>query len=317
MAMLFVFPCGAVRASPSCITDSTTPVRKRLRGRVAYDGTNYNGWQFQENGRTIQAEIEKVLRRRFGHPVRVVGASRTDTGVHARGQAFHVDVPIEFAPSDDQELYKLEFVINQMLPDDVRVMRLGHAPYHRSKRFEPSLKDTGDLQLIERTHLWSAMYDATGKSYSYSFSVAPVLDPMLRLYCYREWRVAKFGFSEQRLHDAAARFVGTHDFTAFANSCHKSQGIKSPVEINPMRTIRSIEIVNESPDRFRLEFSIDGAFYKMIRNIMGTLLDISCFQLDVDSVDRFLESRDRRIVPKSAPARGLCLEQVFYDGWDM
>lgn len=284
-------------------TETPVPAKKRLRARAAYDGTEYIGWQYQSTGKTIQKELEKAITRRFGVRIRVVGASRTDAGVHARGQAFHFDVPCHCAPVDGQPLEHLQFVVNQMLPEDIQITMVGFAPRYIGK----------DLQ----SHLWSAMYDATGKFYSYRFSTALVPDPMERLYCHREWRGVRYGFSEERLREAAAKFVGSHDFSAFTNSTNTPPGIKSPVEINPVRRIRSIHLVKETPDMYRMDFMIDGALYKMIRNIMGTLLDIACYKLDVDCVDELFASKDRRKVPKSAPARGLCLEQVFYDGWDM
>lgn len=315
--MLVTVPYGVQQITPICCSDSSVSDKRRLRARVAYDGTNYNGWQFQLNSRSIQAEIEHALNRRVGHPVRVVGASRTDAGVHARGQAFHIDMPHEFPCSEIEHFNKLEYVLNQMLPPDIRVTRLGRAPVYKSRTSKDDPDNLHEMDWIERTHLWSAMYDSVGKLYSYRFSVGPILDPMLRLYCYHEWRASKFGFCEQRLHNAADKFVGTHDFTAFANSFSRPLGIKAPVEINPYRTVHSINILKESADVFRLEFHIDGAFYKMIRNVMGTILDIACYQRDVECIEHLLKSRDRQQVSKSAPARGLCLEEVFYDNWVM
>lgn len=310
------------RQSVTCCSDtpavsdipavSDTPTKKRLRARIAYDGTNFCGWQFQPKGRSVQRELEKVMSRRLGHAVRAVGASRTDTGVHARGQAIHVDVPACAAPLGADQLRQFEYVVNQMLPHDVRVTNVGLAPYYTT----PKLVTVADAA-PRRIHLWSSMYDAKGKVYSYRFCVASVVDPTERLYCHHEWRATKYGFSEQRLRDSAAYFAGTHDFSAFANALPKKKG--TTITVNPVRTIQSIRVVLEDEQKkiYRLEFMLDGALYKMVRNVVGTILDVACLQLDVSSVEELLVSKDRRDAPKSAPGNGLCLEEVIYEGWPM
>lgn len=210
----FVLPVVSTRphVSPTCCERSEgaqqpLPIEKRLRARVAYDGTEYKGWQIQLEGKSIQKEMEKAFSRRFGERIRVVGASRTDAGVHARGQGCHFDLPPHCVPSDDQQLHHLQFVVNRMLPDSIQINHIGYAPRY--------------LDQQQRSHLWSAMFDATGKLYSYRFNTAQLVDPMDRLYCHREWRAARFGFSEARLREAADKFVGSHDFTAFANRTGK------------------------------------------------------------------------------------------------
>lgn len=295
-------------------TDSNPTPKRRLRARVAYDGTAYCGWQFQLNGPTIQHTLEKVLTQRLGDPIRVVGASRTDAGVHARGQAVHFDVPAESA-IDESQLDKLQYVVNQMLPTDIRMSHIGFAPFYTT----PVLVRSDRSDTVIRIHLWSSMYDAKGKLYSYRFNVGRTLDPMQRLYCHQEWRAQKHGFSEQRLRDAASLFSGTHDFSAFVNAFQSKCSGDSPIAVNPVRNIQSIRIVSEqqASQIYRVEFRLDGALYRMVRNIMGTLLAVACYRLDVDSVPRLFEGKDRRAIPISAPAHGLCLEQVFYDGWPM
>lgn len=288
------------------------PGRRRLRGRVAYDGTNYNGWQLQPRVRTIQGEIELALHRRFSHshseeqqPLRVVGASRTDAGVHARGQAFHVDIPERLLCNQVDDLQRLQHVLNQMLPTDVRLSRLALAPYYLSRR-------------DNEHHLWSAIYDTCGKVYSYRFSVGALpLDPLKRTYVHCEWRAGVHGFCEQRLRAAADRFVGTHDFSAFTNSLERKRRV---VSVNPVRTIQAVRVSREGDAKegiFCIEFTLSGALYKMVRNVVGTILDVACYQRDVESIDHLFESKDRKLVPKSAPAHGLCLEQVLYDDWPM
>lgn len=339
------------RPSEECKAQPNQEGKKRLRGRVAYDGTNYHGWQFQSNAFTVQGAMERVIQRRFGELIRVVGASRTDTGVHARGQAFHMDVPCSETPAEwtVRDLQKLEHVLNQMLPDDIRMSHLDVAPEYTTFTHCPPCASTsttstasGDTEtkdnllltpsssssliqtapssggtMLQRQHLWSAIYDARGKLYTYRFSTAKTLDPLLRLYCYREWRAYKFGFCEMRMHQAIQRFEGTHDFSAFANASGTKSGSSAAVYVNPVRTIQSIKVVHEDDERYRLEFRIDGALYKMIRNVVGTILDVACFQRPPESIDEMFESKNRRRGSKSAPANGLCLEEVFYEDWPM
>lgn len=358
------------RTPPTChhTPDVRTPLpHKRLRARVAYDGTNYNGWQFQVNSRSVQAEVERVLSRRMGLPVRVVGASRTDAGVHAKGQAVHFDVPASTAPCNAHQLKHLEFVLNQMLPEDVRISHIGAAPLHtfprpsRSTASKPvvggaaSRPDAQRMQngspglvsvaesvvtppatdatpgavLVGETtprasktdyisRYWSSMYDTCGKIYSYRFCTRLTLDPMQRLYYHREWRAARYGFCEDALREACRRFEGTHDFTAYTNSYSGPPGsAKGSVVVNPVRTLESVRVVREEEGMYRVVFRLDGALYRMVRNVMGTVLDVACLQRDVDCVETLFESKDRRLAPKSAPARGLCLDEVLYNSWKM
>ncbi|KAI0562185.1 Pseudouridine synthase I TruA [Gracilaria domingensis] len=300
-------------------TDSkseNTP-RRRFRARVAYDGTHFHGWQFQYDCRSIQGELERAIQRRVGKLIRVVGASRTDSGVHARGQAMHFDIPEELASREAEDVQKFQFTLNQILSKDVTLTNLEVAPmvtHNAIPMFkQASLITSQDVKLRP----WHSIYCSTGKLYTYRFSIAKYLDPMQRLYRYHEWRAARFGFSEDILREATNKFIGSHDFSAFTNSSSAPAGITPPVRVNPIRTIWSADVVHEGEDMYRIEFRINGALYRMIRNIMGTILAVSCGQLEISSIDKFFESRDRRITPKSAPAHGLCLEQVFYDDWDV
>lgn len=289
----------------ACRADSEASVR--MRARVAYDGARYSGWQLQPTLNTVQGEVEASLARRCGRTVRVVAASRTDKGVHARGQAVHFDVPPCVAAADAGAL---QFSLNQMLPADVRVQYVGRAPA------VPWVREPGEEQ-HEGLRPWNAIYCSKGKRYTYRFTTAPVFDPMARFYRHYEWRAARYGFSEDTLRAAAHAFVGTHDFSAFTNTAQPPPGYVPAVLKNPVRTIRSVTVIAEGEGSYRIDFVIDGALYKMIRNVMGTILDVSCGKMEISRIQELFDSRDRRLTPKSAPAHGLCLEEVFYDDWEM
>lgn len=249
----------------------------------------------------MQGALEAQLTQKLGGTlVRVVGASRTDTGVHARGQMVHFDLPARAALRNEEQLGKFEFTLNRMLPPDVRVFQLEKAP-----NAEGALRDR-----------FSAIYDAVAKLYSYRVSVAAVPDPLERLYRHHEWRCGnEAGFDMGKAVEAAKVFEGTHDFTAFTNMGPKLRNGANvaPVMKNPVRTVRSVCIVDEGRGRFRLDFVLEGALYRMVRNMVGGVLEVGVGRMEVDDLRRLLEERDRTKAPKSASARGLCLEHVYYD----
>ena len=133
--------------------------RVRFRGRIAYDGTGYDGWQIQPRRRTVQGELESVLSRRFNRPIKTVGAGRTDAGVHARGQAFHFELEEGGIETREAEL-RLQKSLNSMLRRDTRVWNVGRAP-----RAVKKIRDDGSAVV----HRWHVIYESTKKLYSYRY----------------------------------------------------------------------------------------------------------------------------------------------------
>ena len=133
--------------------------RVRFRGRIAYDGTGYDGWQIQPRRRTVQGELESVLSRRFNRPIKTVGAGRTDAGVHARGQAFHFELEEGEIETREAEL-RLQKSLNSMLRRDTRVWNVGRAP-----RAVKKIRDDGSAVV----HRWHVIYASTKKLYSYRY----------------------------------------------------------------------------------------------------------------------------------------------------
>lgn len=272
---------------------SSVSNRRRMRMRVMYDGTLFQGWQLQKRGgaRSVQGDLEEALTRRLGRMTRVVGASRTDRGVHAVGQVAHFDVEGSEIDGIEAEEYigQLEFSLNRMLAADVRIAGLEIAPRDPAK--------PANLP-------FHAIFDAKGKIYTYRFQNAGIVSPLHRHNC-----TLIFPQCDPHIMQSALdRFVGTHDFTGFANSA--SRGIAS---VQPVRTIRSAQLIDEGNGTYTARIHLDGALYRMVRNIMGTVFTIGAGKLPVDSVDELLAKRNRRLVPKAAAAHGLCLEQIFYD----
>ena len=241
---------------------------------IAYDGTNYAGWQLQKIGLGVQQKIEEALEKLFGCKIRAHSSSRTDAGVHALGMIAHIEIPAE---KFRMTVRKLALAINAHLPQDIRVMAIARcrADFH-------------------------ARFDATGKQYRYGVWNHPVMNPLL---CAQAWHVpASLDLDVMR---AAARlFLGKHDFKSFAGT--RTYEMESTV-----RTVTRCEIKRTGR---LLTFIIegDGFLYKMCRGIVGTLVQIGQEKFKPDAVMKILQHRDRRAAGMTAPAHGLVLWKVFY-----
>lgn len=241
---------------------------------IAYDGTNYCGWQKQKNGTTIQGLIEGALAIIYKEPIYVTGASRTDSGVHALGQVAH------FASSIFIDTRKIQKQINGIIPKDIRILDCSrvHSSFH-------------------------ARYLAKQKTYYYTINTAPIPSPMTRLYSYC---IPDF-LDISLLTQATQYFVGEMDFLAFANRRGRNINIS-----NSVRIIYSIDVTVLGSE-IVIKFSGNGFLYKMIRNIVGTLIAVAQKSLPMDHIPLLLKKRDRTLIPTLAPALGLCLIQIEYD----
>ena len=269
----------------------------RFRARLMYDGLAYAGLQFQENAPSIAGELQAVLAKRTQQEVRVIAAGRTDTGVHARGQAIHFDVDGDRF-SDDPEDF--QWAVNSMLPHDMRIVQLERAQERDAEG-----------------RRWHSMYWATGKLYSYRFYSGGVMDPTQRLYRHQERRGP---LCLERMQTAADYFVGEHDFASFANKgspqrC-KSSGAPLPL-LSTVRRVRSITIHDEGDGYARADVHLKGALYKQVRNMVGLLFEVGDGRREATEVPKLMALRSRKGLPKPAPACGLTLESVYYNvGWD-
>jgi len=283
----------------------------RCRARVAYDGSGFNGFQVQtgkSKTRTIQGDLQDVLTKRFNQSIKVVGSGRTDTGVHARGQAIHFDIPNKL---DDKEIKKLEYCMNCLLRRDIRVWDVHLAPRSRI------IRDKESNGIIE--HKWHAIADSKYKLYSYRFCKAHYLDPMERFYRSHFFE----DFNVDKLKHLMKSFEGTHNFRAFAGAIEANEKKKGRT-IGTIRTVKRVDFIDEDNDKYRIDIFLEGALYKMVRNMVGTALAVASNNMDEDLFYRLLnqplnESSDTRIYrrddnpAKPAPPEGLTLEQVFFD----
>jgi tRNA pseudouridine38-40 synthase len=245
---------------------------------LAYDGTNYGGWQIQPNAPSIQALIEQSLSTILRIPTSVIGSGRTDSGVHALGQVAHFTVQraIEELPI---ETFKILSSLNGLLPAGIRVLDITPVPpdFH-------------------------ARYSALSKIYHYHLHLDPIPDPFKRHYAYQ---VPHF-IDLSQLKETAAHFIGTHDFSSFANEASRGSAAKDAI-----RTLHRLSVIDE-PGGVRLEFEGDGFLYKMVRNIVGTLLDVCAGKINKDQIPNILAAKDRKRAGRSAPAHALFLMQVHY-----
>ena len=240
---------------------------------IAYDGTAYCGWQVQPNGISIQEIIEGKLAVILRTKVRLIASGRTDTGVHALAQVANFHAP------RIPDLYRFFGSLNSLLPPDIRILTVDEVPAK-----------------------FHAQYSPTGKIYHYHLHLDPVLDPFKRLYSL----LVREKIDLDVLKAAAAVLIGTHDFTSFANESHLGSASRDPV-----RTLKRLDVI-EQPGGVRLEFEGDGFLYKMVRNIVGTLLEIAAGKRNKDELPLILAAKDRKKAGQAAPPQGLFLVKVEY-----
>lgn len=247
-------------------------MERKVKLTLAYDGTGFHGWQLQAGLRTVQEVVAVALGGLAGRPVEVVGASRTDAGVHARGQVAHAVVP------DRIPVGNLPRALNGRLPADVSV-----------------------IQAVEVPPAFHAARDARGKRYRYTLynaSGRPVEDLRQR-YCWHVWQA----LDVERMRAAAAVLVGRHDFAGLAN-----QG--SP-RADTVRTIFSVTLSRPGRE-IHIDVEGDGFLYNQVRVLVGTLVEVGRGHWPVERVQEILATRDRGRAGPTAPPQGLCLEWVAY-----
>jgi tRNA pseudouridine38-40 synthase len=275
----------------------------------------------------VQGALEDVLNQRLcgstqQRTIKVVAASRTDTGVHARGQAIHFDVPVQI-----DDIAAVEYSINQMLTPDLRLWNLQLAPEPVMKQIPgdwpiKALKEgdgemSGDCEeLVEATYLWNVLYDSTKKLYSYRLSLGPVMDPLQR---YSRWHPGQaHKIDTDQLRRILRSYEGTHDFRAFAGAVEQAEK-KAGRPLSTVRTVYSADLVDEGKGNYRIDFMLKGALYKQVRNMVGSALDVCFGKLSEEAFLGLLKQDSATRVDnrsKPAPAQGLTLEHVCFDASD-
>jgi tRNA pseudouridine38-40 synthase len=253
----------------------------RFRLTLAYDGTDFEGWQSQARARpvrTVQDVLEGALQRLVdGARVAVAAAGRTDAGVHALGQVVSFDLPRELEPD------LLARALNGLLPRDVRVLDAARVP--------------GSFH---------ARRSASSKLYRYVMDTGPVQLPTRRLFAAH----VPGPLAEDRMRSAAARYLGRHDFASVASA---GGNVKTTVRTVSRSELRVEPLARDSGGPALVyEVEADGFLRKMVRSLVGGLVAAGRRIATVEDLGEALEARDRGAWPAPAPAHGLTLVRVDY-----
>lgn len=279
---------------------------KRVMLTVAYDGTNYHGWQIQPNGETIEGILNRCLSELMGETIEVIGASRTDSGVHAMGNVAVFDTE-SMIPAD-----KISYALNRSLPEDIRVRKSEEV----AESFHPRHCDSR-------------------KTYEYRIYCAPFPMPTKRLYSHFTYVPLDIALMEQ----AAQYLVGTHDFKSFCSvqaqvettvrqidavevweercrtasgsrahtvDCADGNGVTCSADCaGNGRTEEGRDLVIRVTGR--------GFLYNMVRIIAGTLMEVGRGHIAPQEMERILEAKDRQAAGPTAPACGLTLVEIEFE----
>lgn len=251
---------------------------------IEYDGRPFYGWQRQPNARSVQGELEKAMSVVCRERIEVVGAGRTDAGVHAIGQVAHFETGQQLEP------HRLCWQLNAILPDEISVTRIEPVPDEFHARFS-----------------------AIGRTYSYLILNRPSPSPFYR---HHSWWIAK-DFDIEAARRAAAILVGVHDFAAFtvAKDGSTVRDVRS-IDIIPESGASVGDVMDQEAAGLglvRLRITANAFLYHMVRLIVGTLMEVAVGKRDPDTVAKILAERDVRAAGARAPAKGLRLERVDYD----
>ena len=261
-------------------------MQRNLKLTLAYDGADFHGWQVQPELRTVQGTLAECLKRLTGEGVLPQGSGRTDAGVHALGQVATVQL------SNPMPERNLVVALNDVLPPSVRVTSVDEVP--------------------EGFH---ARHSAKAKTYRYRIYRGDICPPFLARYVFHD----PYPMNEEALMRGSEHIVGTHDFTSFAasdpdRSARLAEAEESDSRFGKMGNIRSIHSSQWARTNDELIYTVrgDGFLHHMVRNLVGTFLQVGKGSLKIADVPRILETRKRSAAGPTAAACGLYLVSVEY-----
>ena len=251
---------------------------------VSYDGTDFCGWQRQDCGeiknsmRTVQGEIEIALEKLHKTPVILYGSGRTDSGVHAMGQAANFISPIDSIPVD-----RYPRALNTFLPQDIRIVGAREVPMDFNARFNATSR-------VYRYFICPFDIQASQTRYAWCVNYQPDIE---------------------RLNKYCACLKGELDCSSFAASGDESLSTMRYIEQAHFFTQKVFP-----DDREMLVFEIEAnAFlWKMVRTITGTLIQLDKANAPLDSMEKILNAKDRKSAGATAPSHGLFLYKIIFDG---
>lgn len=261
---------------------------RTIKLTIEYDGTQFNGWQIQtprtpdpslrtpSESRTVQGELEKALQKIFKQNILLTGSGRTDSGVHALGQVAH------FKTRSTMPEEEMRNALNANLPEDISVR-----------------------EAVEAASGFHAQYSVKSKTYRYTIHNHSVRCAQQRYYALHISRPLDL----RRMRAEAQCLIGRRDFKSFTASDPAKR--KSGKRENTIRIIKRLNI-RKKGDTILIDIEANGFLYKMVRNIVGTLLEIGLKKLEKGSMRKILAQKNRHAAGTTAKAKGLCLLEVRY-----
>ncbi|MBQ3725896.1 MAG: tRNA pseudouridine(38-40) synthase TruA [Selenomonadaceae bacterium] len=250
--------------------------RRNIALTVAYDGTNYNGFQWQSPPRlAVQNILETKLEKIFGDKIELAAAGRTDAGVHAFGQV------VNFFTDGRIEIEKIPIAARSVLPADIVVR---------------------EAREVEKN--FSALHSAKSKIYLYRILRGEVSNPFVNRFAWHIFRP----LDAEAMRAALKILIGTHDFSSF-------RAAGGAPNMNPVREIFAADLFTENffgEELLTIKIHASGFLYHMARNIVALTVAAGRKKITLADFQKIFDARDRSLVPATAPARGLCLQEVFY-----
>ena len=252
---------------------------RNIKLLISFDGTDFCGWQRQENQPTVQGVLEETLAIICNQPITLHGAGRTDSGVHALGMVAN------FETSSDITCHGLQKGLNSLLPDAIRVLAANDVEQH-----------------------FHARKSARAKTYWYYFSTEAIVPATSRLYV----TSLPGPFDVDEVNKCLKIIVGSHDFSSFEAT--GSRDLTRTSGRGAVRTMIDASLLQEqNGHQFKLVLRGDGFLRKMVRNIAGTLFEVGQGRMTVQQFKKVLEAKDRNLAGPTAPACGLFLKHIEYD----
>ncbi len=239
---------------------------------ISYDGSSFLGWQKTKHGKSIEGTLQKHLEIILNTPIKLNASSRTDKGVHAEEQV------VNFITSTYLSSEQIKYALNSRLPKTIVVKKI-----------------------IEKQLSFHATLSSKRKIYRYNILCNSLRDPFLEKYV---WHIF-YKIDLDKLYLASQKFIGTKDFKAFCNTSNTSYP-------NTIRTISSIKITFNTKHHLAIFIEGSNFLYKMVRNIIGTIVYIGANKISLDSIDELFAKKQRNLTGITAPAHGLFLHKVIY-----
>jgi len=263
---------------PSKSPKNSSKTKRNIKLVLEYDGSSFFGFQKQPHHPTIQETLEKALSEFFARKMKIAAASgRTDTGVHAENQVVNFHTP------SDRSTKEIQKGLNALLPKPVVVKR---------------------AQVVPKS--FHARFSARGKAYEYRIWNDAVRSPLAAKHAYH----IPQKLDVKKMREAAKHFVGRHDFKSFTSEKARHRG-KEGKTLTSIRTIRRLHIQKKG-SQILIHVEADGFLYHMVRNLVGTLLEVGKGKFPPRKVPSVIQAKDRQFAHTTAPATGLTLLSVYY-----